>query len=445
MISHQHKFIFIHIPKTGGTSIEEALRDESCQLLAGAWDYTRARHAPLNHLTLQELADSGLVTPAQINAYFKFCFVRNPWDRLISEVSCRWMSPWFSDMPMEQRIRYACTQAAKPTGIANHLRPQVDFVTADGFQLDFIGRFEQLEEDFEEICRLLSIKATLPHRNRSDHRPYQEYYDAESQALTATTYQRDIAAFHYTFAGEAHKRTLKSASPSPVIQPLKPPNQPQIVTAYALHTQPVPLQPSVMEQAPAPNLTPAPLNRAEMAQRTWQLCCPVAFTACWNGGSRAEDITLHLTTGASTQPAFVQSNLGQGLLTFYPGYQFKTASDWLLWVRGPHNLFKDGLAPLESLVDASLLPCSIAIHWQFTRPGQTIHFAAGEPFATLLLYPQAALATMAVEIGQLTDNADTDPAALQQLTAVPAIQQLFQRLRDQAPPLNPPEPQRSGG
>jgi hypothetical protein len=94
MISHKHRFIFIHIPKTAGTSIEEALRDESCQLLPGEWDYRRAPHAPLNHLTLQEVADCGILTPAQLKSYFKFCFVRNPWDRLVSEIFCRWMSCW---------------------------------------------------------------------------------------------------------------------------------------------------------------------------------------------------------------------------------------------------------------------------------------------------------------------------------------------------------------
>ena len=46
MISHKHKFIFIHIPKTAGKSMEEALRDESCQLLPGEWDHERVRHTP---------------------------------------------------------------------------------------------------------------------------------------------------------------------------------------------------------------------------------------------------------------------------------------------------------------------------------------------------------------------------------------------------------------
>ena len=111
MISHKHKFIFIHIPNTAGTSIEKALYDESCQLLPGEWDYDRARYAPLNHLTLQELVDSALLTPAQLQSYFKFCFVRNPWDRLVSEIFSRWLSPWFKDLAVEERIRRGCEWA----------------------------------------------------------------------------------------------------------------------------------------------------------------------------------------------------------------------------------------------------------------------------------------------------------------------------------------------
>jgi hypothetical protein len=438
MISHKHKFIFIHIPKTGGTSIEEVLCDESCQLLAGEWDYTRSRHAPLNHLTLQELADCGLITPTQLNSYFKFCFVRNPWDRLISEISCRWMSPWFKDMAMEQRIRYACVQAAEPTGIGNHLRPQCDFVTATGLQMDFIGRFEHLDEDFAKVCQMLGIKTTaLPYRNRSEHQPYQEYYDAENQALVATTYRRDIETFHYTFTAKPSHRVVVAAVQPPVAQPVNPSTDKSIITAYPLHDQPAPWQPV--------DASAAPTNLVPVVSAAWHLCCPVGFRACWNGGPKAEDIEIHLATESDSQPAFVQSHMGQGLLTFYPGYQCQTSGGQHLWVRGPFHAPKDGLAPLESLIEAALLPSTIAIHWQFTRPHQTIHFATGEPFATVLLYPAWGSNTMQVNVVAPETNADAYSTALQQLHHAPEIQQLFQRLSAGASPPSQPEPQRSGG
>jgi hypothetical protein len=401
MISHKHRFIFIHIPKTAGTSIEEALRDETCQLLPGEWDHDRVRHAPLNHLTLRELTDYGILTPAQLKAYFKFCFVRNPWDRLISEIFCRWIAHWFKDLTVDQRIRRACELAATTTGIGNHLRLQQDFVEADGLQMDFIGRFEHLEEDFGQLCRLLSIEAALPHRNRSAHRPYQEYYDEETQALTSAAYRRDIDAFHYTFGEADREQVVVRATQWKLSERASKVNGNKIMTAYPLHDQPVPLQPAAAERIRVKTKTQYSARaNLDLASAGWQLCCPVAFEATWNGGPNAEDIDIRLAEDATTQPAFVQSNPGEGLLTFYPGYQFKTDSEYALWLRGPINAPKDGLYPLESIFDTSILPCTVAIHWQFTRPHHTIRFEAGEPFATLLLYAKAGLETVSVEVIQ---------------------------------------------
>ena len=425
MISHKHKFIFIHIPKTAGTSVEEALRDESCQLLPDEWDHARVPHAPLNHLTLQELADYDILTPAQLNSYFKFCFVRNPWDRLVSEVFCPWMSPWFKDLPVDQRIRRACELAATPPGIANHLLPQQDFVTADNLQMDFIGRFEHLDEDFGQLCRLLGIKVTLPHRNRSLHRPYQEYYDTGTQALVHTAYQRDIDAFHYTFGDAKGGQKVVRPTQQKDAQPMSKRNQNRVITAYPLYDRPAPLQPVADDSQPRQHPAHAARNFAGAA---WQVCCPVAFEATWNGGAKPDDIEIRLTGDAPAQPAFVQSNLGEGLLTFYPGYQFKVAGEHQLWVSGPSNGLKDGIAPLESLVDASLLPCTVAIHWQFTRAHQTIRFAAGEPFATLLLYPKSGPAAMTVEEMQTEVSEEAYLQAFQQMSTAPALQSLFQQL-----------------
>lgn len=200
MISHKHQFIFIHIPRTAGTSIENAFYDDSCQLLPNEWDHALVPHTPLNHLTLRELVAYNILTPAQLRSYFKFCFVRNPWDRLISEISCRWMAPWFRKLSTEERIHRACELALTPTGIANHFRPQRAFIEADGLQMDFVGRFENLAEEFKHLAWALGVNVELPHHDVSTHRPYQEYYNAEMQALATAAYQQDITAFGYEFA-----------------------------------------------------------------------------------------------------------------------------------------------------------------------------------------------------------------------------------------------------
>lgn len=174
------------------------------------------------------------------------------------------------------------------------------------------------------------------------------------------------------------------------------------------------------------------LSFARASQQGWVALCPVAFMATWNGGSRPEDIEIRLEEPSADRdplgPAFVQSQHGDGLLTFHPGYQFKSDYPYLLWLRGPINMSKDSLAPLESVFDASLLPCTATSDWQFTCPSQTVHFAAGEPFATLLLCPEAELAEANIEVLQREENVETSEQTFQQMVENPALRELFVQL-----------------
>ncbi len=200
MISHRRRFVYIHIPRTGGTSFSEALRDESCELLPNTHDL-RAQHAPANHLTLHEIASQGLAAPELLRSYFKFCVVRNPWDRLISEVCCRWLRPLFRGLTMEQSIRKACEVAStRTTGYGNHLRPQSDFIASGDLEMDFIGRFEELRQAFETVRERVGAPGSLPIRDRSDHTSYWAYYSPETRDLVAETYRQDIEQFGYSFA-----------------------------------------------------------------------------------------------------------------------------------------------------------------------------------------------------------------------------------------------------
>jgi hypothetical protein len=149
-----------------------------------------------------------------------------------------------------------------------------------------------------------------------------------------------------------------------------------------------------------------------LGQTNWELLCPYAFEATWNGGPSPDAIDIRIEAPAAGAPAFVQSQLGAGLLTFYPGYQFKTTGEQLLWVRGPINRPKDGISALEHLADASIVPCTVTVTWQCTRPNQTIRFAAGEPFGTIL------------HVVSLDTDADLDAydQALQQMVNNAAVQ-----------------------
>jgi glycosyltransferase involved in cell wall biosynthesis len=181
------------------------------------------------------------------------------------------------------------------------------------------------------------------------------------------------------------------------------------VVAYPLYGHAVPLRPSRQGKG-------------------WDFLCPCAFEAVWHGGPDAEDVELRLADAAPGPVSFAQSRRGQGLVTFHPGYQCRTEGEHVLLVRGPVNAPKDGVCPLESLADTSVLPGTIVIDWQLTRAGQTIRFEAGEPFCTILPYPKAGLDDVTVEVIQPGGDVEDHDAAFRRMADSPAVQSVFMRL-----------------
>jgi chondroitin 4-sulfotransferase 11 len=161
-----HPFIFIHVPKTGGTSLRTALG-------MGPAPY---------HITAQKLRQSFPDSATK----FSFAFVRNPWDRLVSYVHSmknQWERP-----DRSQQL--------------GGFRPQVHYIMDDDGKplVDFIGRYENLAEDFHTICVRIGIPTPpLPHLNRSVHRQYRRYYDDDSKRFVAENYAADIERFGYSF------------------------------------------------------------------------------------------------------------------------------------------------------------------------------------------------------------------------------------------------------
>lgn len=173
-------------------------------------------------------------------------------------------------------------------------------------------------------------------------------------------------------------------------------------------------------------------RRAESAGgRIWELVCTHPFEVTWNGGPRAEDVEIHVEGSHPGEPDFVHSQHGHGVLTFHPGYQFKTEEPYALWVGGPTSPAKDGIAPLESLVDTMHLPCTVAVHWQITRAKHSIRFAAGEPFARLLMVPAprpgGASKSLEFESLEYTDDAAHAQAFLRMVDTT-ALDSVFLRL-----------------
>ncbi len=159
--------------------------------------------------TFPELKDftSGHVSVNQIrpvlgekifNDYFKFAFVRNPFDRFVSY--CSFMSRdtgAFAAQPKEY-MKYILTQL-RPV---DHLlyKPQHEFIVNqnDMLSVDFIGRTESMQDSYNKICAKLGIPAMLLDVvNSSRHYPYMEYYDDETYSLVTDMYNKDIDMFGY--------------------------------------------------------------------------------------------------------------------------------------------------------------------------------------------------------------------------------------------------------
>jgi hypothetical protein len=201
MISHKHKFIFIHIPKTAGTSIErfllevEGVRTPACPAWGPAWGKT------LKPSEREEY----LIAPGQHNlfreydqkyraAYFSFAFVRNPFDRAVSSFfyEKRWgRSSSFKDFLKNPRHENDV-----------HAVSQRDFIINKSNEplVDFIGRFENLQDDFGVVCDKIGIqRKKLPCENKRQHKHYAEYYNDETREIVAEKYAKDIECFGYKF------------------------------------------------------------------------------------------------------------------------------------------------------------------------------------------------------------------------------------------------------
>ena len=133
----------------------------------------------------------------------------------------------------------------------------------------------------------------------------------------------------------------------------------------------------------------------------WEILNPVPFTARWNGrnGLDAIEIRFH-----ETSTDLVGSHFGHGILTFTSGYLFRTTKAHNLWVKGPANRPKDGIAPLEGLIETDWAPYTFTMNWQFTRRRVKVTFGKDEPIACILPYPRHYAGKFDPEIRNLNEE-----------------------------------------
>ncbi len=117
-------------------------------------------------------------------------------------------------------------------------------------------------------------------------------------------------------------------------------------------------------------------------QYGWDLIGDGAFSAVWNGGERPEDTVIALGDPAPSEPPI--SHFGTGILTWNLPFLFRTPPGWNLLARGPVNAPKDGIAPLEGIVETDWASTPFTLNWKITRPGLTVSFEPGEPIGRIV-------------------------------------------------------------
>lgn len=174
------------------------------------------------------------------------------------------------------------------------------------------------------------------------------------------------------------------------------------------------------QREPAPEIVPASHKREWMDQTPnkfayrctpmtvanasgWEILLQCSFVAHWNGGPQREDIQIEALEGTDRLDNVVGSHFGGGVLTFFTGYLFQTDPGWTISARGAPNWPKDGIIPLEGLIETDWLPFPFAMNWLFTRPGSVV-FEKGEPFCFITPIPPFDIEDLLPEIVSIESN-----------------------------------------
>ena len=200
MISLQKRFLFVHIPKTAGNSIQSVLRNYSEDQLVALrkeqdgierFGLRNPKYKIKKHSTLSEYHEA--LGGEQLRNLYKFTCVRNPWDRMVSYYFTPTQNPETWNRKKFREI------ISKAVSVADYLR--LEDSEEDPFaNVDHIIRFENLADDFAAVCAAIEISPpTLPQYNRSHRDHYTKYYDDELRELVRTRFAAEIERFNYTF------------------------------------------------------------------------------------------------------------------------------------------------------------------------------------------------------------------------------------------------------
>jgi hypothetical protein len=210
LVSEPHSFAFVHVPKTAGSSVNAALARYATTpdaYWANRWlarvGIPVNRFAPWPHTKFRTHAPADVLRawlpPDVFAGLFKFAFVRNPWDLLVSSWN------YIIRTPAHGRHKLVTSLPSFAGYVEYEIRrgglsQSQMLCDRDGRVLvDFVGRYESLASDFDFICRRIGVEATLPRANAGSHGDYRDYYSPALLARVAEAFEADIERFGYTF------------------------------------------------------------------------------------------------------------------------------------------------------------------------------------------------------------------------------------------------------
>ena len=206
IVSHLHRYIFVPMPKTGTHSVRQALREhlgpEDIEQV-GLFVNKRFPFEPIaeirhGHLSVRQVRP--YLGDEVCDAYFKFSFVRNPFDRFVSYCAFMTRQHGAFDRDPQGTMRKILFEVRPLDHV--HFQPQYTLLVDDAgnLEMDMIGRVETMQESYDAVCARIGIPSRALDRVNSSRRgDYRQYYDQALIDGVAELYRRDLELFDYTF------------------------------------------------------------------------------------------------------------------------------------------------------------------------------------------------------------------------------------------------------
>lgn len=201
-----HRAVFVHIPKNGGSTITTLLKRD--RFLG-----RRVNRVDPRGVGCEVISDYLQALEDESESYFKFSFVRNPWDRFVSAYHyiCQRRPEIKEVVSLGSFDNFVSEFSHDPDTFLGirYFKPQWKYLTdhTGSVPMDFVGRFEQFEDDLAIALKAIGLRrSVIRHRKQTKRKDYRDYYSSSSRGVIASVYARDIDLFSYEFENGTRRR-----------------------------------------------------------------------------------------------------------------------------------------------------------------------------------------------------------------------------------------------